>query len=48
MFYNSAIPYIAGIYGEEKQLIQTAEEAAELAQAALKPSRRTKSKQYLH
>ena len=35
MFYNSAIPYIAGIYGEEKQLIQTAEEAAELAQAAL-------------
>lgn len=34
--YNSAIPYIAGVYGEEKQLIQTAEEAAELAQAALK------------
>lgn len=34
--YSSAIPYIAGVYGEEKQLIQTAEEAAELAQAALK------------
>ena len=34
--YNSAIPYIAGVYGEENQLIQTAEEAAELAQAALK------------
>lgn len=34
--YNNAIPYIAGVYGEENQLIQTAEEAAELAQAALK------------
>lgn len=34
--YNSAIPYIAGVYGEEKQLIQTAEECSELAQAALK------------
>lgn len=34
--YNSAIPYIAGVYGEEHQLIQTAEECAELAQAALK------------
>ena len=34
--YNSAIPYIAGFYGEEHQLIQLAEEAAELAQAALK------------
>lgn len=36
MIYSSAIPYILGNYGEEKQLIQTAEEAAELAQAALK------------
>lgn len=34
--YNSAIPYIAGVYGEENQLIQTAEECSELAQAALK------------
>lgn len=34
--YTDAIPYILGFYGEEKQLIQTAEEAAELAQAALK------------
>lgn len=34
--YNNSIPYIAGVYGEENQLIQTAEEAAELAQAALK------------
>ena len=33
---NNAIPYIAGVYGEEHQLIQTAEECAELAQAALK------------
>ena len=36
MIYSSAIPYILGNYGEEKQLIKTAEEAAELAQAALK------------
>ena len=34
--YNSAIPYIAGVYGEEKQLIQTAEEAAETMVATRK------------
>ena len=34
--YNSAIPYIANVYGEEEQLTQLAEESAELAQAALK------------
>lgn len=34
--YNTAIPYLIGIYGEEEQLIKTAEEAAELAQAAIK------------
>ena len=36
MINNNAIPYILGFYGEEKQLIQTAEECSELAQAALK------------
>lgn len=34
--YTDAIPYILGFYGEEKQLIQTAEECSELAQAAIK------------
>lgn len=34
--YTDAIPYIANVYGEEEQLIKTAEETAELAQAAIK------------
>lgn len=34
--YNTAIPYLIGIYSEEEQLIKTAEETAELAQAAIK------------
>lgn len=34
--YNKAIAFIVGYYGEEEQLIQTAEEASELAQAAIK------------
>ena len=36
MINNNAVPYIAGCYGEEEQLIQLSEESAELAQAALK------------
>lgn len=34
--YERDIAFIAGFYGEEHQLIQTAEECAELAQAAIK------------
>lgn len=34
--YNNKISFLAGYYGEENQLIQTVEEAAELTQAALK------------
>ena len=36
MTYESAIALIEGRYGEESQLIQTAEECDELAHAALK------------
>lgn len=36
MTYSDKIAYIAGFYGLETQLVQTAEECAELAQAALK------------
>lgn len=36
MTYESAIALIEGRYGEESQLIQTAEECAELAKAAIK------------
>lgn len=36
MTYSDKIAYIAGFYGLEAQLVQTAEECAELAQAALK------------
>lgn len=36
MTYESAIALIEGRYGEENQLIQTAEECAELAKAAIK------------
>ena len=37
--YESKIKFILGYYGTEQQLIQTAEESAELAQAALKVNR---------
>lgn len=36
MTYESAIALIEGRYGEENQLVQTAEECAELAKAAIK------------
>lgn len=36
MINNNAVPYIAGCYGEEEQLIQLSEESAELIQAAIK------------
>lgn len=36
MIYKDGISFIAGFYGEENQLIQTAEESAELAKAAIK------------
>lgn len=36
MTYSDKIAYIAGFYGLETQLVQTAEACAELAQAALK------------
>ena len=36
MMYNKAIAFIVGYYGEEEQLVQTAEEAAELGKAAIK------------
>ena len=36
MMYDNAIAFIVGYYGEEEQLVQTAEEAAELGKAAIK------------
>jgi NTP pyrophosphatase (non-canonical NTP hydrolase) len=36
MIYKNGISFIAGFYGEENQLIQTAEESAELAKAVIK------------
>lgn len=42
MIYESKIKFILGYYSTEEQLLQTAEEASELAQAALKVRRASK------